>query len=47
METFSVWMTMILYVNSCMKISLFHLLGIHLNLRFVESWVGKTLVCIR
>ena len=23
------------------------LLGIHHNLRFVESWVGKTLVCIR
>ena len=22
-------------------------LGIHPNLRFVESWVGKTLVCIR
>ena len=23
------------------------LLGIHPNPRFVESWVGKTLVCIR
>ena len=23
------------------------LLGIHHNPRFVESWVGKTLVCIR
>ena len=22
-------------------------LGIHHNPRFVESWVGKTLVCIR
>ena len=58
METICVWNDMVWYGNYlCMdyygfvwilgcSISRFSL-GIHLNPRFVESWVGKTLVCIR
>ena len=47
-----VWISMILYgwlwvgMDISGSISRVYL-GIHPNPRFVESWVGKTLVCIR